>query len=218
MSRARRPERIRALMWVLPLLAFITLTFVVPIFSMLLRSVQNPHVIDVLHHTVPLLLEWDEAGGRLPEERVFAALAEDFTQNSPRRTIGSAGRRLDYEKRGLMTLFRKTAMSTDRLEPPYKGAFMQIHEGWGDIDNWRVIKRESRAYTPAYYVAALDHGYGVRTTYGHTKELLVKRGQRVERGDVIATLGNSGRSTGPHLHYVVEVSGKAKNPLDYIFD
>ena len=40
----------------------------------------------------------------------------------------------------------------------------------------------------------------------------------VERGQVISTLGNSGRSTGPHLHYVVEVYGKTKDPLDYIFD
>ncbi len=64
----------------------------------------------------------------------------------------------------------------------------------------------------------IDHGYGVRTVYGHAKELNVKRGQKVERGEVIATLGNSGRSTGPHLHYVVEVNGKAQNPLDYIFD
>jgi murein DD-endopeptidase MepM/ murein hydrolase activator NlpD len=64
----------------------------------------------------------------------------------------------------------------------------------------------------------IDHGYGVRPQYGHTHEVLVKNGQKVERGDVIATLGNSGRSTGPHLHYVVEVNGKAKNPLDYIFD
>lgn len=64
----------------------------------------------------------------------------------------------------------------------------------------------------------LDHGHGVRTIYGHTDKILVKRGERVERGDQIATLGNSGRSTGPHLHYVVEVDGKARNPLDYIFD
>jgi murein DD-endopeptidase MepM/ murein hydrolase activator NlpD len=64
----------------------------------------------------------------------------------------------------------------------------------------------------------LDHGYGVRTLYGHNDELHAKRGQEVERGQVIASLGNSGRSTGPHLHYVVEVNGKAVNPLDYIFD
>lgn len=64
----------------------------------------------------------------------------------------------------------------------------------------------------------IDHGYGVRTQYGHAKELFVKRGDRVERGDKIASLGNTGRSTGPHLHYVVEVKGKTRNPLDYIFD
>jgi murein DD-endopeptidase MepM/ murein hydrolase activator NlpD len=64
----------------------------------------------------------------------------------------------------------------------------------------------------------IDHGYGVRTQYGHTKENLVRLGQTVERGEVIATLGNTGRSTGPHLHYVVEVNGKTKDPLDYIFD
>jgi len=64
----------------------------------------------------------------------------------------------------------------------------------------------------------IDHGYGVRTHYGHNQENLVKRGQEVERGQVIAKLGNTGRSTGPHVHYTVEVKGKAVNPLDYIFD
>ena len=64
----------------------------------------------------------------------------------------------------------------------------------------------------------IDHGYGVRTLYGHGDDLYVKNGDAVERGQRIATLGNSGRSTGPHLHYVVEVGGKAVNPLDYIFD
>jgi hypothetical protein len=64
----------------------------------------------------------------------------------------------------------------------------------------------------------LDHGYGVRTQYGHVDEVFVKRGESVERGDKIASLGNTGRSTGPHLHYVVEVDGKTRNPLDYIFD
>lgn len=64
----------------------------------------------------------------------------------------------------------------------------------------------------------LDHGFGVKTMYGHTQEIFVKPGQVVERGQKIAAIGNTGRSTGPHLHYVVEVNGVARNPLDYIFD
>jgi len=64
----------------------------------------------------------------------------------------------------------------------------------------------------------LDHGFGVKTVYGHTKEILVNTGDTVERGDRIALIGSTGRSTGPHLHYVVEVKGKPRNPLDYIFD
>lgn len=64
----------------------------------------------------------------------------------------------------------------------------------------------------------LEHGYGVRTHYGHNSEITVRVGQEVDRGQVIAKLGNSGRSTGPHLHYSVEVRGRAMNPLDFIFD
>jgi hypothetical protein len=64
----------------------------------------------------------------------------------------------------------------------------------------------------------LDHGFGVKTVYGHTREILVATGDTIERGDKVATIGSSGRSTGPHLHYVVEVKGKPRNPLDYIFD
>lgn len=64
----------------------------------------------------------------------------------------------------------------------------------------------------------IDHGYGIVTQYGHNQKILVKRGDVVERGQVIARVGNTGRSTGPHLHYTVEVNGKAVNPIDFIFD
>lgn len=64
----------------------------------------------------------------------------------------------------------------------------------------------------------IRHGYGIETLYGHLKEIHVKMGERVERGQQIASLGTTGRSTGPHLHYQVEVNGVPVNPRNYILD
>ncbi|GKS65828.1 hypothetical protein YTPLAS72_31320 [Nitrospira sp.] len=64
----------------------------------------------------------------------------------------------------------------------------------------------------------VDHGYGVETLYGHLAKAVVKEGQRVERGDVIALVGSSGLSTGPHLHYMVKVNGQALDPRKYILE
>ena len=62
----------------------------------------------------------------------------------------------------------------------------------------------------------IDHGYEYRTHYGHLDKIKIKRGQRVKRGDLIGTVGNSGVSTGPHLHYEVHFRGKPVNPWNYI--
>jgi len=64
----------------------------------------------------------------------------------------------------------------------------------------------------------LDHGYGIRTRYGHLNEFKVAVGDHIERGEIIGTIGNSGRSTGPHLHYEVEVNGICENPKSYMLD
>ncbi|MGK5086206.1 M23 family metallopeptidase [Bdellovibrionota bacterium FG-2] len=64
----------------------------------------------------------------------------------------------------------------------------------------------------------IDHGYGVETWYGHNRKIVVTRGQKVRRGDVISLLGNSGRSTGPHVHYEVRVNGWPVDPLSYILE
>lgn len=61
----------------------------------------------------------------------------------------------------------------------------------------------------------IDHGYGVETIYGHAATLSVKKGQQVVRGDRIATVGNTGYSTGPHVHYEVRVNGTPVDPLYY---
>jgi len=64
----------------------------------------------------------------------------------------------------------------------------------------------------------ISHGYGLTTRYGHMTSVSVGVGQRLRRGDVIGTVGNTGRSTGYHLHYQVFEEGQAVNPLAYILD
>lgn len=62
----------------------------------------------------------------------------------------------------------------------------------------------------------IKHAFGIETYYAHTSKILVKVGQRVSRGDHIADMGSTGRSTGTHLHYEVRVNGKPVNPMTYI--
>jgi murein DD-endopeptidase MepM/ murein hydrolase activator NlpD len=64
----------------------------------------------------------------------------------------------------------------------------------------------------------LSHGYGVTTLYGHLHDLSVRPGQRIRRGDVVGTVGNSGRATGYHLHYEVRVNNDAQDPVQYMLD
>ena len=63
----------------------------------------------------------------------------------------------------------------------------------------------------------LDHGYNYTTRYAHLSQILVKPGQTVKRGDIIGKVGNTGKSTGPHLHYEVRLKGQPQNPVNYYF-
>jgi murein DD-endopeptidase MepM/ murein hydrolase activator NlpD len=64
----------------------------------------------------------------------------------------------------------------------------------------------------------IDHGHGMVTRFGHTYKIVVKRGQTIKRGDTIALMGNTGRSTGPHVHYEVHLNGIPVNPEKYILN
>ncbi len=64
----------------------------------------------------------------------------------------------------------------------------------------------------------IDHGYGFQTIYGHLSKFNVKVGQDVKRGDIIAYSGNTGYSTGPHLHYEIHLYGRYQNPLHFFGD
>lgn len=76
----------------------------------------------------------------------------------------------------------------------------------------------SRAQTENGYgkLVVIDHGYGYKTYYGHNSKLVVKVGQRVKRGDLIASSGNTGTSTGPHVHYEVRLNNVPLNPRKFM--
>lgn len=83
--------------------------------------------------------------------------------------------------------------------------------------NGKVIRVES-AKTGYGNNIIIDHGYGYKTRFAHISKSLVKVGQTVKRGENIALVGNTGKSTAPHLHYEVIKNGKAVNPINFFFN
>ncbi len=67
-------------------------------------------------------------------------------------------------------------------------------------------------------LVSIDHGYGVTTRFAHNSQIYVRVGQKVSKYDVISSVGNTGRSTGPHCHYEVRVNGIPVDPINYILD
>ncbi|WP_324692045.1 ABC transporter permease [Cobetia sp. D5] len=157
LNRAIRRSRIKALLLVAPLLVFIGLAFVMPIFDMLSRSVDNPEVSTYLPRTSEVLVDWDGEG--LPEEAAYAALAQDLAAGLKARNLGRVASRLNYEKSGMRSLFMKSARRAGRMEAPYKAALIKADEDWEDPDIWRLIKRESSPLTASYYLAAVDRQF-----------------------------------------------------------
>lgn len=80
-----------------------------------------------------------------------------------------------------------------------------------------IVKVAGRAMSGYGNMIDIDHGFNYLTRYAHLSEVLVKPGQEVKRGDLIGKVGNTGKSTGPHLHYEVRLKGVAQNPVNYYF-
>jgi len=78
------------------------------------------------------------------------------------------------------------------------------------------VGRAERTYGGYGNLVQLEHGKGIETRYGHLSQILVHSGQHVHRGDLIALMGSTGRSTGSHLHYEVRIDGRAVNPMPFL--
>ena len=158
--RAERRRRMRALALVLPLLAFITVTFLAPVADMLVRSGDNRMVAEILPRAAPLIREWNPADSELPPDAVFAAMLEDMRDGAEAKTVTRLGQRLNYEASGLSSLFRKSARRVRRLvtnDP--RAAMLKMDPGWGERETWMVIRKFSADWTPGYYQNAFDFRY-----------------------------------------------------------
>jgi putative spermidine/putrescine transport system permease protein len=147
-----------ALLLVSPLFLFVMITFLIPIFDMLIRSVDNSIAGEQFPSVVVEIQRWDLDSTEIPDEATFQALYKDFKVGAEQKTISRLGRRLNYEMSGMSGLFRKTARKVKKLEAPESAteAMIAIDKKWGNVEIWRLIKRENGKYTNSYYLAAVD--------------------------------------------------------------
>ena len=155
LKKAERGRRFKALMFVLPLLAFVSVSFVLPIFDMLFRSVDNPVVSTYLPKTIEQLTLWK--GKELPKEEVFETLARELLIAKKNRTIGKVAARLNFETSGMRSAINKTVRKIKKYKGTrYKEALVKFDKRWGETNTWDTIKRIGDRYTGVQYLAALD--------------------------------------------------------------
>ncbi len=161
LQRTLRKRKRNALLLVAPLFIFILMTFLLPIFDMLMRSVDNEITVEVLPTAAPLLQKWDDSSGEFPNEAFFKAFVEDAKVAAEAKNFNRLGKRLNYERSGISSLFRKTERKLKRfdaskLKTTYKEHVLNIDKKWKDITIWQLLKRESGKYTSSYYLSAVD--------------------------------------------------------------
>ena len=157
LRRATSRRRIRTFLLVVPILAFLMVTFVFPVVDMMFRSVDNQIVSSVLPRTTLAIQSWDPASEELPPEFVYEALVLDIQESFKDKTLGRAGRRLNYEKSGVMSLFRKSGRRAKRItEAPFKDQVIAIDQRWAELETWQLIHQESSTLTESYFLSAAD--------------------------------------------------------------
>ena len=160
LARSLRMQKMRALLLIAPLLIFVMISFIIPIGSMLFRSVENDIVENTIPQTVEALRAWNSELGELPDEEVFAAFVNDMVVAIEAKQHTRLGTRLNYEQTGMSSLFRKSGRRIRRLDPvadaPFKEKLIDIDEDWGDIETWKVIQTHSVPITNGYFLNAID--------------------------------------------------------------
>ena len=183
-----------------------------------------------------MMKKGDEISRNLALKVEFSRLDEKFKKLSRHASLTER----DVQSLVSSTLSRKDYLEAMPTIKPAKGWYSSgfgmrlspytgiptMHEGIDIAGNYGVKIVSPASGTVAFVgrkpgygkLITIDHGYGIKTQYGHLSKFYVKEGDRIKRGQSICAIGNSGRSTGPHLHYEVRVNDIPVNPYFYVLD
>lgn len=159
LRRAERARTLRGLGLALPLILFTFVFFLLPIAGMLVKSVQNGPMPDILPQTSALLQPWRASEPRtLPDEAVFATFAGELRTAARNRTLPELASRLNFENAG----YRSLLMATARRLPEtpagsWRDTLVGLNPQWGEVAIWAALGRASPRLTEGYLLAALDH-------------------------------------------------------------
>ena len=155
---ARAPDirpRLRAVGLTLPLVAFVGVTFVAPLTSMLIRSIYDPVVADALPETLALLDDWD--GSSVPAETVFEAAARELVTAQQQRLIGQVAGRVNRVQGGLRSVFVLTGRRVgDASGDSWRERMAGINPAWEQVGTWHALRTAGERFTARHYLAAID--------------------------------------------------------------
>ncbi len=155
MARPLGSARLRAAALTLPLLAFVGVTFIAPLGSMLVRSFYEPHVADALPRTLAALRAWD--GSSVPTEDTFRILATELRPLDQQRKLGGVATRVNRLEGGMRSTIMDTARALRGAEPDsWREAVIAADPAWGDEAAWLAVRRAGERYTMRHYLNALD--------------------------------------------------------------
>ena len=157
LKKAERVNKIRAFLLVLPLLAFILITFLVPIGDMLSRSIDDRQINTVFPKTFEVYKKWDQQD--LPSEELYATMFFEV-KNSEGYSIGKASTRMNYAKSGWKSLLKKSKRKFKKIEEgPFKEQMIAIDKKWADPEYWLALGQMVDPTTMGYYLNAVDLKY-----------------------------------------------------------
>jgi putative spermidine/putrescine transport system permease protein len=155
LKKAERKNKLKAFLLVAPLLLFLIITYIFPIGDMLIRSVDDRDVTNMLPKTFKAMKSWD--GQELPSEEVFEAFYFDMKLLIEEKREGKLSTQMNFTKNGFKSILKKLRRAMKKFdEGNYKEQIMAVHKRWADVEYWRAIKARSSAFTNQKYLKGMD--------------------------------------------------------------